>query len=775
MSRSYSFQGGPSPPYQPLLHIDGITENVGIRTANPQQVLDVVGTFRASDTVTANNFIVKTFDIGLLGGVGAFREICDVSCEYGAFVADIDIVHNNTDSSESRTYSISVKANAALPENSPNGYYLVFPMSSTGRYITRDLLPDNDWQLEAYTENNKTRFRLVRTFGEDDSTSDNKYTVIMKISENQVFPVTITPLEGSGNLGDSGQSPSTIPYPTTFVTQVDDKKLGIGTINPSYAVDIRGSNDTHSIMRIGDRYSERGGKIYFGESNAGVGRNATIDTLATEEDVSIWTHGPGSVGIGTDLKERLRLDPDGRLGLGTSNPTYSADFQTPTREDAILRIGDTSNLEGGRIYFGDSNHGVGRDAQIDTLTAEKDVSLWTEGTGSVGIATDMKERLRIDPNGNLGIGTSNPTYVADVQTSTPQDAVLRIGDTSNLEGGRIYFGDSNHGVGRDAQIDTLRQEKDVSLWTEGIGSIGLVTDSRERMRIDSQGNMGIGASNPSYKVDIQAPIPSDAILRIGGTSNFAGGTLYFGNSNHGIARGAGFDTLSNADDVALWTFTPGSLGFVIDSQEKMRITPIGDVGIGTENPLYLVDLQGSNADSSVLRIRDTDDRAGRIYLGDENHGLARSFAKINTLTDSNDVSLWTNGTTGNLGFATQLTERARFTPGGSFGLGIKNPTALFHTVGPSRIGVQDGIDGGSNQGIYMWEDNDSNWAIYMASASSNSIAGTPAVDGHNFREVSLRMRASTSNQGFVWENRYDERCMSLNAADKSCDLVGTLM
>jgi hypothetical protein len=108
--------------------------------------------------------------------------------------------------------------------------------------------------------------------------------------------------------------------------------------------------------------------------------------------------------------------------------------------------------------------------------------------------------MRIASNGNIGIGTNNPASILDVVSAT---SIITIRDSANGNG-KIYFGNSGHGVGRNAGISTFTGGNDVVLWTAGDGSVGFCTGSTttERLRIASNGNIGIGTTNPSGKLDI---------------------------------------------------------------------------------------------------------------------------------------------------------------------------------------------------------------------------------------------------------------------------------
>ena len=93
--------------------------------------------------------------------------------------------------------------------------------------------------------------------------------------------------------------------------------------------------------------------------------------------------------------------------------------------------------------------------------------------------------------------------------------------------------------------------------------------------------------------------------------------------------------------------------------------------------------------------------------------------------------------------------------------------------GGSKLEVQNGADGGSGAGVFMWKNTDTHWGIYMAqSGSGKSLGDNTAVQGHDFTSHAIRLRTNTPNDGFIFENSSEERVMSLNSNNKSADFVG---
>ena len=109
-------------------------------------------------------------------------------------------------------------------------------------------------------------------------------------------------------------------------------------------------------------------------------------------------------------------------------------------------------------------------------------------------------------------------------------------------------------------------------------------------------------------------------------------------------------------------------------------------------------------------------------------------------------------------------------------VGDFNTSGKLTNTGGSKLEVQNGVDGGSNHGIFMWQSDRTDWGIYMAqSGSGNSLSDGTAVSGHNFTNHAIRLRSGQgSTNGFIFENENEERMLSINSGDKSGDIVGDL-
>jgi hypothetical protein len=190
----------------------------------------------------------------------------------------------------------------------------------------------------------------------------------------------------------------------------------------------------------------------------------------------------GNVGIGTatpvTLKSSVTLQVLGNTKLGNAN------------DRGLLSLGD--------IGSNDANVGVWRGAAGAYGAAGSFLCLGgfdgiTFATGNSEISTQT-ERMRIDSSGNVGIGTTAPA--TRLQLTTTDGVYLTIGHSNWSTkhyagiGGIVFDGNDNT---RGSMLFYTRQNS-------------LDANLTERMRIDYNGNVGIGTTSPTDKLDVNGTV-----------------------------------------------------------------------------------------------------------------------------------------------------------------------------------------------------------------------------------------------------------------------------
>jgi hypothetical protein len=245
--------------------------------------------------------------------------------------------------------------------------------------------------------------------------------------------------------------------------------------------------------------------------------------------------------------------------------------------------------------------------------------------------------------GNVGIGTSSPTYKLDVLVAGNNG--IR---TTSSAGQQLYLGNT----GGDAVVGTLNNY-----------SLGLLTNGSVRATLDSSGNLGIGTSSPGYKLDVSAT----------------------GSTPVRFTRTDGVYVLSL---VGTGTSSNGALGmstndmvFLTNGSERARITSGGNLLVGTtaDNGARLV--VGGTSSGAVAGTRNVLQLRNANATGNQSSFLVfGSAGEEASCFIGNDNAA--NGTERQvLSFGTAGIERARITSAGSFVAGAQAALATTATDG----------------------------------------------------------------------------------------------
>ena len=314
--------------------------------------------------------------------------------------------------------------------------------------------------------------------------------------------------------------------------------VGIGTDSPiaigghSGILTLYGSNATALVLK--DVVSE--GHLRFDDSNFK------------------FTNNVGDV--------RMQVETDtGNVGIGTTAPAAMLHVKEPSGSTSQIKMSAASN---------EANYGY--------LTMTDN----TINTAKLTLGTTFGYNTQVDAmtifNGNVGIGTASPSEKLEVEGS------LRVNRAGSSAQYGIFGQDSNGGfINYQRPASGTLYENFRFIASNQVGSV-------ERMRIDSDGNVGIGTDSPDTALDV-----------VGGNADSVVDTLTLKNDSTGNSAGVGINfVVDGVNDVvtsAIYgqrtgpSYHQGSLQFLTkDSSgggllERMRITSAGDVLIGTDSPI----------------------------------------------------------------------------------------------------------------------------------------------------------------------------------------------
>ena len=222
--------------------------------------------------------------------------------------------------------------------------------------------------------------------------------------------------------------------------------------------------------------------------------------------------------FGAANQERLRITSAGNVGIGTDNPGAKLHVSAlgATDEPTIKVSSENSSIwlrtagSSGSFPTG----GVGNDGELIYLGGDFRFGVGTASKNLIFFnGSGYTERLRIDSSGLVGIGTDNPSYKLQVENSgVALGRFLRTNAGAGLfqimsqDGGNIVLG---LGDVSDPDIQYIKSDNSDN-------SLSLGTNTGERLRITSGGNVGIGTDNPSAKLHVEGLSSLSTTLDTGG-------------------------------------------------------------------------------------------------------------------------------------------------------------------------------------------------------------------------------------------------------------------
>ena len=478
--------------------------------------------------------------------------------------------------------------------------------------------------------------------------------------------------------------------------------VGIGTTSPESLLHIKG--ETRAYITFQDTSD---GYIGFIGDAPNMLTGGTVDNLGLR--------GEGGIQFGVSDVIKMVLDSSGKVGIGTTSPS------------ATLDLGNN----GGQKFYVYASGSVRSGMGIDLSGSARELSIFhtssnnIDGDISLGLRNETSgqyvERMRIQGNGNVGIGTTSPDAKLDVSTGTTTD-IIRFGPAS-----RWGFSRANS----DSRYVSFMRNQNVSgtaVWT-----------------VDGDnGNVGIGTTSPQNILHLKSDDPK-LILEDGnaGTDEKVY-AIYPAGSQYVL------QTMTDAHVSAQNAYVVDRTGTTVDGQkwyinnsEALVLDSIGNVGIGTTSPSAKLKVIGAN-DSWACQIENT--QALPYGLSVNTIGTAgTTFNSAFYTTTGTGMYIVNNGKVG-IGLTSpqsKLHIGESATVGSNFTTAVNNSQLFVHNVGANTnsnvifAGGDTGASGGT--GAYSFGQNGqgyTHWIFYHKPISTNqssvgSISSTSTATAYN--------------------------------------------
>jgi hypothetical protein len=367
----------------------------------------------------------------------------------------------------------------------------------------------------------------------------------------------------------------------------------------------------------------------------------------------------------------------GNVGIGTTTPNAQLEINKNQSVGTTLIVDNgytsTNNAAysgfwfrqagANRFFFGSLN-----DNNTANVGGAGAIQFWNFANGPMLFSTNNTEAMRISAAGKVGIGTTSPSNSLDI--SSNQNAVVNLiglnnpSNGSSAQGALSFFegatAKAKFGVNSSTASSYVGGANALQIWNFQNASIVFGTNSAERLRIDSGGNVGIGTTSPTVKLDVNGTVNATG-LTVNGTAvsgsqwatsgttiNYASGNVGIGTTSptvkldvNGTVNATGLTVNGTAVSGSQWATSGTTINYAS-----------GNVGIGTTSPTVKLDVNGT-VNATGLTV----------------NGTAVSGSQ------------WaTSGTT--INYAS-----------GNVGIGTSTPSTKLHVVGDGRITGNLTVDG----------------------------------------------------------------------------------
>ena len=368
--------------------------------------------------------------------------------------------------------------------------------------------------------------------------------------------------------------------------------VGIGTNSPNQKLDIN----------VGSSTNGANGLLNF-QWGSGANQNMGI-YWQNSSNYSIVRQSDGAGNLRADLYVNsggnINLLPTNSVGIGTTSPTQGKLVVSGSITNSIMNVAAS---------IGNNNFlNIGDDGTNAAL------GVGNSGTDMVflkRVAGVYSEAMRITSSGNVGIGTTSPGGKLHVAGDGAAANLIRLQHTGTGTNG--FF---------DISVTSTEAQLNANYSSTAI-PMTFLTGASERMRITSGGNVGIGTTNPTRKLQLT---DGEVYMRFNPTT--VSGTYLLG------AADGKFYVIPEVTFVPTMTFSSGN------------------VGIGTTSPATPLAIKGS-ANNTLIEIGNFSTNSAFIQSYDRTSSVFRPLTLYSDLTT----------------FETGGSERMRITSGGNVLIG----------------------------------------------------------------------------------------------------------
>ena len=340
---------------------------------------------------------------------------------------------------------------------------------------------------------------------------------------------------------------------STSVTLDRTGKVGINQSTPTEDLEVKGDQTATIFINAGQHDAstaqEATLKLGYNQSHANdsIGYVKLIELAGNTYDGALSFGVPYNNSGTPATREALRIKSDGKVGIGTdlTSSTYKLEVWDDSAATFMIRKGNSSRI----VFSNDSQHNTIYSQALPGYTG-RDFSVYIGSS----------EAIRINSSRKVGLGTTGSDYMLSIREADNNNKFLMLQKNSGQELLQIREDGNNHII-----IDGSHASGELHFYTAG----------DERLRITSDGKIGIGIQNPVARLHVHNS----------GTTAADHAYAHFTTGDTGSTISDGLTVGVAANQVASVNFREaGTLVLNTSSTPRITILSDGKVGINHSTP-----------------------------------------------------------------------------------------------------------------------------------------------------------------------------------------------
>jgi hypothetical protein len=369
----------------------------------------------------------------------------------------------------------------------------------------------------------------------------------------------------------------------------------------------------------------------------------------------------------------------GNVGIGNASPSFPLDVNGTIRNRSSINGANGASIEnpnsGSSAYSiltlatdGVGNFNIFKNSTTRTSDGGANTTTIRNDGGALRLQSNTGMGIWVGSTGNVGINTTVPGSPLDVKGDSTWGLTRLAPTTSGGETAIGFFALNDFTASGQATSGNWLLGTGIN--SGGASNFNLLRNTTNMLTVVTNGNIGIGTTSPTAKLNVSGSTDLFGNLRVGSNSSSTGFNIDLGTS--GVAGYRAGYLYGDGTTMYLTNQQNGGLNFGTNNTwDRLVINAAGNVGIGTASPSYKLEINTGTITNGNLMLTNAIN-GGVIAFNDIHHsiwGRRGHNGTVDTIQirEFGQIEFWTGG------LIASQTQRMVIGADGNVGIGTASP------------------------------------------------------------------------------------------------------